>query len=745
MLEKRTAASRWVADDDMAEAQLESRYQELEGLVREYHPEPNLELLRRCFEFAVEYHDGQTRRSGESYVTHLLGVAEIIAQLHLDIDSLCAALLHDVVEDTPATAEQVSQTFNDEIAFLVDGVTKLSKMRFNTSEERQAETIRKMIVAMSRDLRVVLVKLADRVHNMRTLDHMPEDKQRRIAQETMDIYAPLANRFGINWIKQELEDTSFRYLHGDAYYDLAQRVAKKRRERERYITEVIGLLDEVLIENHVRADLQGRPKHFYSIYKKMKRQNIDFEQVYDILAFRIVVEEKFQCYEALGIVHNLWKPIPARFKDYIAMPKPNGYQSLHTSVIGPYREPIEIQIRTHSMHKVAEEGVAAHWLYKEGGYGRGIQEASEFTWVRHLIEDFKEVADPRDFMERLKLDLFSQEVFAFTPKGDIRAFPVGATVVDFAYAIHTEVGDHCSGAKVNGSIVPFSYALQNGDVVEIITRKNQRPNKDWLEHVRTGRARSKITHFLRTESRQQAEKIGREMLDSELRKHGLQLKALAKKGKLKDAADALRLQTDDEMLVKLGYGTLSVKHIIKELVPEVEKTRPVTAAQTAVGNITRKVSKLLGRKTGVRIDGIDDDLMVRYARCCNPVPGEDIIGFVTRGRGLTVHTSNCDRVDHLEPERRIEVFWDQQAIRDKEVVRTIRVEVITQDSRGILAAMSQAFSVTGINIREAHCQTKGGRAINVFDLVVTDFKQLERAIASVRKVQGVMSVTRKRA
>ena len=726
----------------MAEAFLESRYLELETKVRDYHPGPDLDLLRRSFEYAVEMHRGQTRSSGEPYVTHTMAVAEIIADLRLDVDSLCAALLHDVVEDTSAKLSDLEEKFNQEIAFLVDGVTKLSKLRFNTSEERQAETIRKMIVAMSRDLRVVLVKLADRIHNMRTLDHLGEDKQRRIAQETMDIYAPLANRFGIHWVKIELEDNSFRYLHKDAYYDLAQKIAKKRREREKYIGEVIGLLEEVLAENHLESDLQGRPKHFYSIWRKMQRQSIDFEQVYDILAFRIIVEEKHQCYESLGIVHNLWKPIPARFKDYIAMPKPNGYQSLHTSVIGPYREPIEIQIRTESMHRIAEEGVAAHWLYKEGGE-RKPGDASEFTWLRQLIEDFQEVSDPRDFMERLKLDLFSEEVFVFTPKGDIRAFPIGATVVDFAYAIHTEVGDHCAGAKVNGAIVPFGTELKSGDVIEIITRNNQRPNKDWLNNVRTGRARSKIKHFLRTEARVQALEIGRELLDGELRKHGLQIKAAQKKGKLSEAAEELKLQTADEMLVKIGYGTLNVATVTNAIVPESER-KPNVTAQARLGELSRRVQKFLGRKTGVRIDGIDDDLMVRYGRCCNPVPGEAIMGFVTRGRGLTVHSSRCDRIDYLEPERRIEVYWDENAIKDKEVNRTVRIEVICTDARGLLADMSRAFSVTGMNIVEAHCSTKDGRALNVFDINVTDNQQLERAMESVRKVQGVLKVTRQR-
>jgi guanosine-3',5'-bis(diphosphate) 3'-pyrophosphohydrolase len=728
------------------QAAIEARYRNLERRIESYYPDPDFTLLRRSFSFANEHHGPQLRSSGEPYITHLLGVAEIIADLHLDMDCLCAALLHDVVEDTQVSLRDLEATFSAPIAALVDGVTKLSKLRFNTNEERQAETIRKMIVAMSRDIRVVLLKLADRLHNMRTLEHLPEAKQRRIAEETMDIYAPLANRFGIHWIKIELEDSAFRYLNRDAYYDLASRIAKKRRERERYITEVLEVLEEVMDENHIEAELQGRPKHFYSIWRKMKRQGIEFEQVYDVLAFRIIVEGKSQCYEALGVVHNLWKPIPARFKDYIAMPKPNGYQSLHTSVIGPNKEPLEIQIRTQPMHKVAEEGVAAHWLYKEKGVGHSPQNAAEFTWLRNLIDDFKEVSDPAEFMERLKLDLFSEEVFLFTPAGDIRALPTGATPIDFAYSIHTEVGNHCSGARVNGTMVPLQQELKSGDVVEIITRSTQRPTKDWLGFVRTGRARSKIRHFLRTEAREKAIEIGREHLEAELRRHGQNYKALLKKGRIDAAADAARMQSVDEMLMKLGYGTLPINQILRSITPDIDPENPPKPSASA--KLAQAVSKRLPfkrRTTGVVIDGIEDDLMVRYANCCNPVPGEEIVGFITRGRGLTIHSADCDRIDYLEKERQLEVHWQESAIRDKSVHRTVRVEVATEDEPGMLAKMSDAFSVEGINIQEAHCRTERGGAINQFDLRVTDFDQLERAMARVRRIPKVKHVTRQRA
>jgi GTP diphosphokinase / guanosine-3',5'-bis(diphosphate) 3'-diphosphatase len=726
------------------EPSVESRFNALEAKVKKYHPSPDLRLLRKAFECAEEAHRGQMRRSGEPYVTHPIGVAEIIADLKLDTDSLCAGLLHDVVEDTPVTLEDVRRIFNPEIAFLVDGVTKLGQMRFNTSEERQAETIRKMIVAMSRDLRVVLVKLADRVHNMRTLDSLPDKKQARIAQETLDIYAPLANRFGIHWIKTELEDAAFRAMHREAYYDLATRVARKKRERERYIRDVLGLLERVIAESDFTAALHGRPKHFYSIWKKMQEKGIEFDQVYDILAFRILVDAKYQCYEALGIVHNLWKPIPGRFKDYIAMPKPNGYQSLHTTVIGPHRQPIEIQIRTHEMHRVAEEGVAAHWLYKEGKTAAS-QDMSKFTWLRQLIEDFQEVTHHKDFMERLKMDLFSEEVFAFTPKGDIRAFPQGATVIDFAYAIHSEVGDHCAGARVNGVLVPLHHEIVNGDVIEIITRQNQRPKKEWLKHVQTGRASSKIRHFLRTEARQQALEIGTKLLTDELRAHDLSFKTLHKKGKLDEVAEAVKLQSVDEMLMQLGYGTLTVRTVLKVLLPDLEEreARDNGTTQSKLTEISRKVKRLLrGQRTGIVVDGIDDDLMVTYAGCCKPVPGEEVLGFVTRGRGLTVHSADCPRVEELEPERIIEVHWDDKAIRSGNVTRPVTVEVICNDSKGMLAEMSSTLSASGLNINEAHCRTDNGRAINVFSLLVADHSQLERAIDNLRKLQGIVSVER---
>ncbi|MBN1946081.1 MAG: bifunctional (p)ppGpp synthetase/guanosine-3',5'-bis(diphosphate) 3'-pyrophosphohydrolase [Bradymonadales bacterium] len=729
----------------MAEPRIEVMYETLVKKVRAYHPNPQLELLRKSYEFADRAHQGQKRSSGEPYLTHPIGVADIIADLKLDIASLCAGLLHDVVEDTSFTMEDLTVNFNSEIAYLVDGVTKLSKLRFNTSEERQAETIRKMIVAMSRDLRVVLVKLSDRLHNMRTLDFLEPSRQRRIAQETMDIYAPLANRFGINWVKTELEDSAFRSLEREAYYELARKVAKKKKERERYVKDVIAVLRKAAEDGHLSAEVQGRPKHFYSIWRKMQAREVEIDEIYDIVAFRILVNETNQCYEALGIVHNLWRPLPARFKDYIAMPKPNGYQSLHTSVIGPYMQPIEIQIRTQEMHQIAEEGVAAHWVYKEGK-ASPVQDVSKFTWLRQLIEDFQEVSDPKDFLERLKLDLFAEEVFIFTPKGDIRALPVGATVVDFAYAIHTEVGNHCAGAKVNNQIVPLHHELKSGDMVEILTRPNQHPNKDWLEHVKTGRARSKIKHYLLTEARERAIELGQEYLDTELRKHGTSLKAVQKKGQLKEVLELVRLQTTEEMFIKLGYGTLSVGTVVKKLIPDLEKKESAPPPpESTLGQISQRVKKIFSRRTGVRVDGVDDDLMVRYARCCAPIPGDEIIGFITRGRGLTVHRADCPRIDYLESERQIEVHWDERSIKDQNITRLVRVEVITRDERGLLAEMTAAFSTAGINIHGAHCEVKkAGGAVNIFDLMVTDRAQLDRALDRVARLAGVIKVTRVR-
>ncbi|MEC9441556.1 MAG: bifunctional (p)ppGpp synthetase/guanosine-3',5'-bis(diphosphate) 3'-pyrophosphohydrolase [Myxococcota bacterium] len=725
---------------------LQNRLNTIIRKVEGYHPNPDIDKLVAAYNYAAKHHEGQTRKSGEPYIGHPLEVMDIIADLRLDVASLCAGLLHDTVEDTEATVEEVADLFGKDVAFLVDGVTKLSKINFNTREEAQAANFRKMIIAMSRDLRVILVKLSDRLHNMRTLKYMKSDKQERIARETMDIYAPLSHRLGISWVKTELEDLSFRYLYPEAYYDIAERVASKKRERESFIREVISILQELLTEHGIHgAEVNGRPKNFWSIYRKMRRQQIEFEQVYDLLAFRVLLDERAQCYEGLGLVHNLWKPIPGRFKDYIAIPKPNGYQSLHTSVIGPYQERLEIQIRTFDMHKVAEEGIAAHWLYKEG---KAIpdKDDAKFAWLHHLMEEHQDNEDPREFLESAKIDLFHDEVYVFTPKGDVMGLPQGATAIDFAYHVHTEVGHHCSGAKVNGQMVPLRHALSNGDIIEVMTNKNQRPNKDWLQFVKTGRARTKIRNYLRKEQRARSMELGRELLDKELKRHGTNVRAIERNGKLAEVAANTKHSTVDEMLADIGYGRAQPDIVIDRLYPPQERVEPKKKQNEGrLGQIWEKISSVAQpkkRTRGVVVDGIDN-VMVSYAKCCSPVSGDDIVGFVTRGRGLTIHTRDCPRIEHLEPERQIDVSWQSSGEKDENPRRPVNVRVYCTDKPGLLANISSAFSKADVNISQAHClTTEDQRAVNTFEVLVRDTEQLHNAMRLIERIKGVYKVER---
>lgn len=722
--------------ESAARTKLTRRLDGIADRIRGYHPNPDIGMIQQAFDFGLAMHDGQIRKSGEPYMSHPLEVLDIIAELRLDTASLVAGLLHDTVEDTDTSVEELRDSFGTDVAFLVDGVTKLSKLQFNTREEAQAENFRKMIIAMSRDLRVILVKLADRLHNMRTLKHMPEHKRERIAQETMDIYAPIAHRLGISWVKTELEDLSFRYLYPDAYYDISEQVSKKKRERESFIREVIKILQELLGEHGIDADIQGRPKNFWSIFRKMRAQQIEFDQVFDVLAFRIIVDEKSQCYEALGLVHNLWKPIPGRFKDYIAIPKPNGYQSLHTSVIGPYQERIEIQIRTDEMHKVAEEGIAAHWLYKEG---KAVPDKDDqkFAWLHQLMEEHQDSEDPYEFLESVKIDLFHEEVYVFTPAGDVKGLPQGASCVDFAYAIHTEVGNHCVGAKVNGQIVPLKYELQTGDICEILTSKNQRPNKDWLSFVKTGRARTKIRNAVREEQRERSRELGRELLDKEFKKRNTNVRAMERAGKLEEIIDKTKFHNLGDLLADIGYGKTSPESIVERIFPPDEPEKAPKVRESKIGQLWDKITQR--GKTGVMLDGIGD-VMVTYAKCCTPVPGDDIVGFVTRGRGLSVHKRGCDKIGHLEPERMIPVNWAGKTTNERYAV-TLRV--FCTDKPGLLANISQSFSDSDVNISQAHCTTsEDKRAVNTFEVMVRDADHLQVAMRRIEKIKGVYRVER---
>lgn len=728
-----------------AEAEIRARVDEIVEKVRVYQPDANVDLIYKAFDFGFMMHEGQTRKSGEPYMSHPVEVMDIIAELRLDSASLASGLLHDTVEDTNTTVEELVELFGEDVAFLVDGVTKLSKLQFNTREEAQAQNFRKMILAMSRDLRVIVLKLADRLHNMRTLKHMPERKQGRIAQETLDIYAPIAHRLGISWIKTELEDLSFRYLEPAAYEHIAEQVSKKKRERESFIREVINILEELLSEHGIRAEIHGRPKNFLSIHRKMQKQQIEFEQVYDVLAFRAIVDKRHECYEVLGLVHNLWKPIPGRFKDYVAIPKPNGYQSLHTSVIGPQQERIEIQIRTDEMHRIAEEGIAAHWLYKEG---KAVPDKDDraFAWLHSLMEEHQEADDPHEFLESVKIDLFHDEVYVFTPDGDVKGLPQGATCLDFAYTVHTEVGNTCAGAKVNGQMVPIRHELKTGDICEILTNPNQKPNKDWLSFVKTGRARTKIRNTVRAEQRERSRALGRELLDKELKKRGTNVRAVERSGKLLEASLESKFHGIDEMLADVGYGKTMPDTIVKKIFPPSEEEatqKPESRIGQLINRITQRAPTTKPTGNGVVVDGIGD-IMVNYAKCCNPLPGDGIVGFVTRGRGLSVHRRDCDKIAHLEPERLVTVSWAQKrGGGDLPSRHSVSVRVYCTDKPGLLANISQSFSDSGVNITQAHCLTTDDRrAVNTFEVLVNDLDQLKAAMRKIQQIKGVYRVER---
>lgn len=700
-------------------------------------PDADLDLIRRVYVYSAKMHDGQERASGEPYLMHPLTVAYIVADMSMDTSSVCASLLHDCIEDTLATPEEITSLFGSEVTFLVDGVTKLSKVEYSSKEERQAETFRKMLVAMAQDLRVLIIKLADRVHNMRTLQFLPEKKRAYKARETLDIYAPLAGRLGIQWIKEELEDLSFKYIDPQEYDALHQMVAKTRREREKYIGNVVDKVKELLESHNLKAEVKGRPKHLYSIYRKMKRQNVAFERIYDAIAFRIFCDTVAECYAALGIVHSEWVPVPGRIKDYVALPKANGYQSLHTTVVGPMREPIEIQIRTQEMHRIAEHGVAAHWRYKE--MPLKATDGQKFDWLRQLMETQAEVKDPDQFMESLRFSLFQDEVYVFTPAGDVLAFPVGAKPIDFAYTIHTEVGHHCAGARVNGALVRLSYELKSGDHVEIITNATQRPSKDWLDLAVTSKAKTKIRSFLHAEQRARSRELGQGLLEKELRKRGMSYQKLTKKGELERLAKESRYGNIEELTQQIGYGKVEAKAIVDELFPvkDNDTTPPKELRETSFERLVRKIKPRTA--DGIRLDGVDS-LLVRFGRCCSPLPGDPIVGFITRGRGITVHRAGCPRVAELDPERRVEVSWDAK---QKIKPRPVTLRVVTAHKPGILAAISQQLSHSGINIASANCHAgEENRAVNTFSFSVADLEELTGIIKQIKKLGGVHSVDR---
>jgi GTP pyrophosphokinase len=715
--------------------------QQLVTTVQGYQPAADAELIRKAYHYSEWAHRDQARKSGDPYFIHPASVAEIIAELRLDTASVCAGLLHDTLEDTIATKEELSREFGGEIAELVDGVTKLGKINFTSKEDRQAESFRKMVVAMAQDIRVLLVKLCDRLDNMRTLQHMKPEAQERIARETMEIYAPLANRLGIQRIKSELEDLSFMYIDPDAYRDIVSRMQKTKKERQRYIEGVCKTISSRLAETGFAADVQGRAKHVYSVHRKMAAQSCEFEQVYDIIAFRICVESVADCYAALGVIHSKWTPVPGRFKDYIALPKPNMYQSLHTAVIGPGRQRIEIQIRTHDMNRVAEHGVAAHWKYKERISG-GVdpRDAEKFTWLRELADYQRHLKDPAEFLESVKIDLFPDEIYVFTPKGDVRMFPRGSTPIDFAYSIHTDVGNRCSGARANGQIVPLRYRMRNGDVIEVMTAPHQQPSKDWLDFTATTRARNRVRSYLRGEQRTKSVNLGRELLDQEMRSAGMSLaKLLKNEDEQRRVWEELRLGSWDELLLQVGYGKLEASEVVKTLRAKQPAGSPEPPPELKTGRLEQLVRRVTGRDVGgIKVNGIDD-VLVRYAKCCNPLPGDNIIGFITRGRGVTIHRRECLKAFDTDPERRIDVSWDTKA----KINRPVQIKVTTANKPGILANVSQTFSAQKINISEANCRAQDdGRACNIFTFHVSDLNQLKNVMKALAKVAGVVAVER---
>ena len=705
--------------------------------VTAYHPTADADLINKAYVYAARMHEGQKRKSGDPYFIHPVSVADIIAEMHLDGASVCAALLHDVVEDTVATEGDIASLFGPEIAFLVDGVTKLGKINFISKEDQQAESFRKMLVAMARDIRVLLVKLADRLDNMRTLDHMSVDSQERIARETLEIYAPLAGRLGIQWIKNELSDLAFKYLYPEQYVDLLKQTKRVARDRERYVKDVCKRIERMLVERNFAVEVNGRIKGLYSLWEKMKKHQCEFDQIYDYVAFRVVVENVADCYASLGVIHSQWTPIPGRFKDYIALPKPNMYQSLHTTVIGPGHRRIEVQIRTREMHKVADYGIAAHWKYKQNTGGLDAKDAAKFAWLRQLMEFQKEVKDPQEFLDSVKVDLFNDEVYVFTPKGDVRVFPRGATPIDFAYSIHSQVGEHCSGARVNGVMVSLRHELHNGDTVEIVTSPNQHPSKDWLDFVASGRARSRIRTYLRTEERKQSIDLGKELLEREMRKRDLSLNRAIKSGVLEKMLPRFPVGTIDELYASLGYGKLEATQVVETLEAQDDDHAKRSLKPTFFERTVRKVTRKEGT-TGIRIAGIDD-VLVRFARCCNPLPGDTITGFITRGRGVTVHRRTCREAMELDPDRRIDVSWAD----DARVARPVQVRVVTADRPGILSTVTGAFVDSGLNISEATCRSlMDGRSVNTFQFTVGDASTLRTLMRNIAKIQGVYDVER---
>ncbi len=715
------------------------RFNDIADRILEYDPDCDLELLQRAYVFTAKVHKEQKRHSGEPYLIHPLEVAGILVEMRLDAVTIAAGLLHDTVEDTLATVDEIKRLFGEEVAFLVEGLTKIARVEFTSARERQAENFRKMLVAMSKDIRILLIKLVDRLHNMRTIHFLNDEKARRVAQETLDIYVPLAHRLGIYWMKRELEEAAFRALHAEAAAELERIVAGRKQEREVYVEEVKQTLSAKLAQAGLAGEAMGRVKELSSIHAKMERQGVSLDKIYDLIAFRIILDaDAGAVYHALGLVHATWPPVPGRFKDYVALPKPNAYQSLHTTVIGPYGERMEIQIRTRAMHELAELGIAAHWRYK--GHGGDARDDQAFAWLRQLLERQGELSDPHEFLEAVKVDLFPSEVFVFTPKGDVFNLPKGATALDFAYAIHSQIGDHCIGARVNGMQRPLHHELGSGDTVAILTSPQQRPKKDWLTFTVSGKARSRIRHAVREEEKARAREIGRGLVDKALRRAGLSLARLLEEHKLDELAGRHARGNVEDLFAAVNYGKLEPDEIVRAFRPDWKAPAAEPAPPTTVQRLRGVFRREKPASSGIRVNG-HGDVLVRMGKCCSPIPGDEIVGFVTRGRGVTVHTRDCRSAFALDPSRSIDVEWDL----DASVPRQVSVKVRTRDEQGVLARLTKVISAAGVNIGGAQVTTHEDRtATHSFDLWVSDAASLNGLMREIGKVKGVHTVERVR-
>ena len=704
------------------------RFNDIVDEILKYNPQADLSTLVKAYVFSAQAHKGQTRLSGEPYLVHPLEVAYTLTKMNLDISSVVSGLLHDTIEDSYVSKSEIEENFGTEVAELVDGVTKIGQIPLKTSEDSKVETFRKMLLAMSKDIRVILIKLADRYHNMKTLNFLSSNKQIDIARETMDIYAPLAHRLGIEWLKGELEDEAFKYLLPLEYKNVVSKIAKKRKERDTYIQEVIELLKGKFQQFKLDAVIFGRAKKLYSIYRKTILEKLELDDIYDLTAFRVIVNNVKDCYLALGLIHSFFRPIPGKFNDYIALPKPNMYQSLHTKVVGPYGEKIEIQIRTHEMHKIAEEGIAAHWKYKEGSVF-DPKEDKIFGWLRRLIESQQELKDNKEFMEIFKIDLFPDEIYVFTPRGDVKELSKGSTPVDFAYAIHSQLGHTCVGAKVNGRLVPLKYELKSGDTVDIQTNQAHKPSKDWLNFVKTSRAKTKIRQWIKAEQRERSIELGKSLIEKELSKYDLSLTKMLKTGELLGLAKEFSFETVDDLFAGVGYGLYSPMQVLGKIIPEVEKPGKL---QQIISNIKT------GKDNAIRVQGVDG-MVVRFAKCCNPIPGDIIFGFITRGRGLTIHAADCPNIHTYDEQRKIDVTWEP----NKNYTYPVKLKIIGDDRKGLLSDISSTMASNKVNIIGAQAMTNQDKtASGIYEVEVGNMSKLQKVIKSIQKIKGVKSVER---